>query len=112
MVEIWNEEEQIYEYVSNDNSMLILLYFLITIFIVFAFIYVWRLNVRQNGITQELEEIGVKPKKAKDDLKSISDSQYHKTLLAIPTFGLLMFTILPSIFFLLSFFPLFVLTSL
>lgn len=98
MVEIWNEEEQIYEYVSNDNSMLILLYFLITIFIVFAFIYVWRLNVKQNGITQELEEIGVKPKKAKDDLKSISDSQYHKTLLAIPTFGLLMFTILPMIF--------------
>ncbi len=98
MVEIWNEEEQIYEYVSKDNSMLILLYSLITFFIIFAFIYVWRLNVKQNGITQELEEIGIKPKRAKDDLKSISDSQYHKTLLAIPTAGLLIFTILPMIF--------------
>ncbi len=98
MAEIWNEEEQIYEYVSKDNSMLILLYSLITDFIIFAFIYVWRLNVKQNGITQELEEIGIKPKKAKDDLKSISDSQYHKTLLAIPTAGLLIFTILPMIF--------------
>ncbi len=98
MIEMWNEEEQIYEYVSNDNSMLILLYFLITLFIIFTFIYVWRLNVKLNGITQELEEIGIKPKRAKDDLKSISDSQYHKTLLAIPTFGLLVFTILPMIF--------------
>ncbi len=98
MVEIWNEEEQIYEYASHDNSMLILLYSLITFFIIFTFIYVWRLNVKQNGITQELEEIGVKPKRAKDDLKSISDSQYYKTLLAIPTLGLLMFTILPMIF--------------
>ena len=96
--EIWNEEEQIYEYVIGDNSYLILLYFLITAFIIAAFIYVWRLNVKQNYTTQQLAEIGIKPKRVKDDLKSIGDSQYHKTLLAIPTLGLLMFTILPMVF--------------
>lgn len=83
--------------INNDNSVLILLYSVLTIFFIVAAIYMWRLNVKQNKISQELLEIGMKPKKAKDDIKSIADSEYHKTLLAIPTIGLLVFTILPMI---------------
>lgn len=85
-------------YITNDNSSLIILYSIITIFLIISFIYMWRLNIKQNKINQELIEIGIKPKKIKDDIKSIADSEYHKTLLAIPTLGLFVFTILPMIF--------------
>ncbi len=86
------------ENIIYDNSSLIILYSIITIFFIVSFIYVWRLNVKQNKISQQLLEIGIKPKKAKDDIKSIGDSEYHKTLLALPTIGLVVFTIIPMIF--------------
>ena len=97
-IEIEIDEPPFFKYVYVDNSIHILLYSIITIFIIFAFIYVWRLNIKQNKITQELCEIVIKPKRMKDDLKSIGDSQYHKTLLALPTVGLIAFTVLPIIF--------------
>ncbi|MBR6569211.1 MAG: sugar ABC transporter permease [Clostridia bacterium] len=41
---------------------------------------------------------GRKLKSAKDDVASLLDNQFHKTLLALPTVGVTVFTILPIIF--------------
>ena len=38
--EVWNEKLGIYEYVAGDNSLLILLYGIATIFIIIAYIIV------------------------------------------------------------------------
>lgn len=43
--EIWNEKKGIYEYVAGDNSLLILLYGVITLFIIFMFIFLWKAAV-------------------------------------------------------------------
>ncbi len=84
--------------VYGDNSFLILLYGVLTLFFVLAFIYTWYVNIRQNRIAQQIEASGKKLKSTKDDLQSLVDSQFHKTLLALPTLGVFVFTILPIFF--------------
>ena len=82
----------------HDNSFQILLYGVLTIFFIIAFIYTWRVNVRQNKMAEQILKSGKKLKSGKDDLRSIVDDQFHKTLLALPLTGILIFTVLPILF--------------
>ncbi len=82
----------------KDNSLKILLYGTLTLFFVFGFIYTWVLNVKQNGIAQKLIEKGIRPKGTKDDIRSLMDEQYYKTLLAVPLLGIVFFTVIPIFF--------------
>ena len=84
--------------VYGDNSFFILLYGVLTIFFIIAFIYTWYTNIRQNKISEEILKSGHKLKSTKDDLQSLMDEQFHKTLLALPVLGVTVFTILPIIF--------------
>ncbi|MBQ8966695.1 sugar ABC transporter permease [Ruminococcus sp.] len=84
--------------VYKDNSLKILLYGVLTIFIVIGFIWTWIINVRQNAVAQKLIEEGIRPKAFKDDLKSIADEQYYKALLAVPLLGIVLFTVIPIFF--------------
>lgn len=85
-------------YIEHDNSFKILLYGVLTIFFIIAFIYTWRLNVRQNQAAEKILKSGKKLKSGKDDLRSLVDDQFHKTLLALPVTGIVVFTVLPIIF--------------
>ena len=87
-----------YTTVYNDNSFKILLYGVLTIFFIVAFIVTWRMNISQNKIAQQILATGKKLKSGKDDLRSLVDDQFHKTLLALPTAGILFFTVLPTIY--------------
>ncbi len=84
--------------VYGDNSFLILLYGVLTIFFIIAFIYTWYANIKQNRESEKILKSGKKLKSAKDDATSLLDEQFHKTLLALPTIGVTLFTILPIIF--------------
>ncbi len=87
-----------YYRVDGDDSFKILLYGLLTIFFIIAFVYTWRLNVKQNRISEEILASGKKLKSGKDDIHSLVDDQFHKTLLALPLTGILIFTVMPIIF--------------
>ena len=82
----------------HDNSFKILLYGVLTILFIIAFIYTWRMNVKQNKIAEEILATGKPLKSGKDDLRSLVDDQFHKTLLALPLTGILVFTALPILF--------------
>ena len=84
--------------IPGDNSFKILLYSLITIFFILAFAYTWYQNVKQCKALEEIDAMGKPIKTAKDDLKALLDTQFHKTLLSLPVFGITMFTVLPIIF--------------
>ncbi len=84
--------------VYGDNSFFILLYGVLTIFFIIAFIYTWYTNIQQNKISEQILKSGHKLKSTKDDLQSLMDEQFHKTLLALPVLGVTVFTILPIIF--------------
>lgn len=82
----------------GDNSFMILLFGLLTILFTLVFIVVWRINIRENKTAQELLEKGKKLPTSMDDLKSLLDANFHKTLLTLPILGICIFTILPIIF--------------
>jgi len=88
----------VYQVLTHDNSFRILLYGVLTIFFIIAFIITWRMNVKQCKLIEKIEKSGKKLKSAKDDLRSLVDDQFHKTLLALPTVGITVFTVLPIVF--------------
>ncbi|MCC8049495.1 MAG: sugar ABC transporter permease [Clostridiales bacterium] len=84
--------------VYGDNSFLILLYGILTIFVIIAFVYVWRMNVAQQMRIRETLEAGKALPTGRQDLKSLLDERFHITLLALPNVGVFVFVILPIIF--------------
>lgn len=85
-------------YTYYDNSLLILLYSLLTIFVIAAFVYMWYHNVKGNFLSQQFREARLHLADTKDEIRSYADENYHKTLLSIPILGLVVFTILPIFF--------------
>ena len=85
-------------YSEGDNSLLILLYCVLTLIFIIAFVYAWYQNVKMAYETQLLEEAKQHLATEKEDLKALGNEQYHKTLLTIPLLGLTIFTIFPIIF--------------
>ncbi|MBR5740973.1 MAG: hypothetical protein IKX91_00315, partial [Firmicutes bacterium] len=61
---VYDEVKDVYVTVEGDNSFKILLYGILTILFCIAFVYTWRLNVKQNKIGQELQAKGKKLKTA------------------------------------------------
>lgn len=82
----------------KDNSLQILLYGVLTLFFCIGFIYTWYVNVKQNRTAQTLINNGIDPPNTSDDVHSLADRQYHKTLLALPLAGIVVFTVLPLFF--------------
>lgn len=95
---IYSEAYDTWITVYHDNSFKILLYSVLSLFFIVAFIYTWRLNVKQAKISQELAMEGKHLPTGKEDIHSFADNQFHKTLLALPTIGILVFTVMPIIF--------------
>ena len=86
------------DWVAGDDSVKVMLYGLLTIFFIIAFIWTWRLQVKQCRICMDITAKGKKVKSGKDDLRSLIDDQFHKTLLALPLTGIVVFTVLPIIY--------------
>ncbi len=84
--------------VYGDNSFLILLFGLLTIILIAAFILVWRMNVRENKIEQDRLKAGRPLQTNKKFLASFLDENFDKTLLTLPVLGIFVFTVLPIIF--------------
>ena len=96
--EVWNEKLGIYEYVAGDNSLLILLYGIATIFIIIAYIIVAASAVKSSYKLELLKDKGKHINTFSEDVKSLFNENLHKLLLTLPVSGVLIFTILPLIF--------------
>ena len=84
--------------VYGDNSFLILLYALLTIVIIAALILLWRMNIRQNYEAEQRIRNGKRLPTNREDIASLFDKNFDKTLLALPVTGIFIFTVLPIIF--------------
>ena len=85
-------------WVEGDDSVRVLLYGLLTIIFIISFVATWRMQVKQCRICMDITAKGKKIKSGKEDLQSLLDDQFHKTLLTPSLFGILAFTVLPIIF--------------
>ena len=95
---VWNEELQIYQRVPGDNSMLILLFGVLTLASLVPFFVLWWLNIKSSHAAQQAIENGKKPNSFWQDLKTLVDERFHITLLSLPMLTLVCFTVLPIIF--------------
>ena len=86
------------DWVPGDDSVKVMLYGLLTIIFIVAFIATWRMQVKQCRICMDITAKGKRIKSGKDDIRSLVDDQFHKTLLALPVTGILVFTVLPIIY--------------
>ena len=80
------------------NSFNVLLYGVLTIFFIIAFLYTWNLNIKQNRINEQIAKDNKKLASSGDDLRALVDKDFHKTLLALPTIGIVIFTLVPIFF--------------
>ena len=97
-LKVWNEELQIYQRVPGDNSMLILLFSVLTIAATILFVYLWYLNLKIAGELCLLDAQSKHIPSFRENLKSLLDSRFHTTLLAAPMISLVAFTVLPIVF--------------
>ena len=98
MEEVYNEQLGIYEYVIGHNSQLLLLYGVASVFVIVAFILLWRYSVRSGYRALSLRREGKKRNTFWQDIKSLTDDNCHKLLMSLPTLCLVVFTILPIVY--------------
>ena len=95
---VWDEAAQIYRRVQGDNSMLILLFSVLSLATIIPFVAVWIVNMKSALHVQKQVESGVKPNSFLADLKTMLDERFHITLLTLPMLALFAFTVLPTVF--------------
>ena len=82
---------------GGDTSFTILLYSLVTFFLMGVFVVLWYFSIRDAKSLQDNIAVG-RISKNSQFFKDLLDSKYHTVLLAIPLVGLVAFTIIPIVF--------------
>lgn len=96
--QVYNEALGIYEYSLGDNSMLCLLYGVITLVLTAGWIFVACMSAKSAYCTQVRLEKGQHIPTFRDDLRSLKEENLHAFLLSFPIIGIICFTIVPLIF--------------
>lgn len=84
--------------VPGDNSMLILLYSVLTLVITVVVFAIYITNIKDAYRHQIMKANGQKPTSFKDDMKQFLDGKYHITLMSFPVLMIGIFNVLPLIF--------------
>ena len=83
---------------EGDNSMLLLLYGVVCLFIIVFFVLAWRANLKSALEVQKLEKEGKKIPGFEDDVKVYLDAKFNRTMLSLPMIGVMAFTVLPLVY--------------
>ena len=95
---VFDERKGIEVMTAGDNSMLLLLYGIISLIIIVCFVVIWRMNIRSAYDTQKMVEKGQKVPQLRDEIGILMDKKAHITLLLLPVMGIFIFTVLPLIY--------------
>ena len=96
--EVWSDALGIFVYTDGDNSMLCMLYGVITLVLTGIVIAVAYMSMKSAYCTQKRKERGMHIPTFKDDLHSLLEENIHGLLMAFPSFGIIAFTVVPLIF--------------
>lgn len=95
---VLNEKLGIYEVVQGDNSMLILLYGVVTLLITVAALVVGYVSIRSGELARQLKVQNKKVPGIIDEIKELFNTKIHRLFLFIPIIGILIFTVLPLVY--------------
>jgi arabinogalactan oligomer/maltooligosaccharide transport system permease protein len=91
----YNEALGIYEVSKGDNSMLILLYGVVTLVITAVVICLWLFSIYSGRKAMEKRALGKRPNTFRQDVRSLANENIHFLLLSVPVAGLTIFTVMP-----------------
>ena len=80
-----------------DNSLLILLFGIISIVVLLVGILLWMANVANNYKLQQQADAGRHINTIKEDCNLMLNDKFHITILALPVAGIIIFTVIPLI---------------
>lgn len=93
----WNEELGIFDKITGDNSFHIVLYGILSIFVIVCFIIVYIAQTTESYNLEQNNIIGKKTSNIKKDINNLLDNKFQYTLLTLPMIGLFLFTVIPLI---------------
>ena len=95
--DFWNDELGMYDKITGDNSFLILLYGILTLFVIIFFIMFYVSATKESYNLEQYYIIGKKPQNFRGDIGQLLDGKFHLPLLSLPMLGLFVFTIVPLV---------------
>ena len=85
-------------FTAADNSMLMLLFGVLTFGLISMFIAAYLSNIKSSVFNDERIAKGLKPRSIREDIHELTDSKFHILMLTPAIIGIITFTVLPTIF--------------
>ncbi len=83
--------------VAGDNSFHVILYGILTLFVILFFFMFWLSSVKESWFLEQKKVMGKKGDNFRKDMARYLDGKFHVTLLSLPLVGLFIFTIVPLV---------------
>ena len=84
--------------IEGDNSVTMLIMGIFAFIILFLYLAIYWINLRDVRKTQLRVEGGAEPLTLREEARTLLDSNFHMTALALPIVGVCVFSVLPIIF--------------
>lgn len=94
---VYNPDTMKNEVNDFDNSLLILLFGVISLSFLVVAVFLWMANVRNAYRLQKLAEAGDHINTFREDVSAMLNDKFHLTLLALPILGIIIFNVMPLI---------------
>lgn len=94
----FNRNLGIFVRTPGDNSMIMLIYGIMTCMLVVLFFFFYRSNIQSAFQAQQLKEKKLAIPSFIQDVKNLLDGKFHLTLLSIPVISAIVFTVMPIIY--------------
>ena len=95
--DVWDEELGEFVKVAGDNSFHIVLYGILSAFVILFFALIYLRSVKEAYALEQYAIIGRRPDGLRRDVALLGDSKFHVTLLSLPLLGLFVFTVIPLV---------------
>ena len=95
--DFWNDDLGIYEKVVGDNSFKIILYGILTIFMIIFFLAIYLRSLKESRELEEMAKDGKRAVTFRKEAAQLMDTKFHITLLSLPMLGLFVFTVVPLV---------------
>ena len=95
--DFWNDDLGIYEKVVGDNSFKIILYGILTIFMIIFFLAIYHRSLKESRELEDLVKDGKKAVSFRKEAGELMNEKFHIPLLSLPMLGLFVFTVVPLV---------------
>ena len=93
----WNDDLGIYEKIVGDNSFKIILYGILTIFMIFFFLAIYLRSIKESRELEDMAKDGRKALSFRKEAGELLNEKFHIPLLSLPMLGLFVFTVVPLV---------------